>query len=193
MTLQLLTTRAQSHGSLEQWDEAIRDDLEAHRLAEAKEGPRTFYSVVTLIDAATSQCRASRLKEGLQNAESAYANALAGFGAADALTQGAAFTRAACLIPAGRLDEASRLLDGVNAENVAALAGDPNWGANVELARAQIAFAKRDYAAARKHLDAAKPGFSVPNAEAYQVRAVTLLDADLQARGAGRAIGTAGR
>lgn len=193
MTLQLLATRAQSHGSLEQWDEAIRDGLEAHRLAVAKAGPRTFYAVATLADTATSQCRASRLKEGLQNAESAYANALAGFGPAAALTQGVAFTRAACLIPAGRLDEASRLLDGVEPQNVAALTGDPNWGANVELARAQIAFARHDYSAARKHLDAAKPGFSVPNAERYQVRAVTLLDADLQALEAGRTIGTANR
>jgi len=186
MTLQLLATRAQSHGSLEQWDEAIRDGLEAHRLAEAKEGPRTFYAIATLTDTATAQCRASRLKDGLQNAESAYSDALAGFGAAAALTQAVAFTRATCLIPAGKLEEAAKLLDGVKPDNVAALAGDPNWGANLELARAQIAFARRDYASARKHLDAAKPGFSVPNAETYQVRAVTLLDADLRGREAGR-------
>lgn len=193
MTLQLLATRAQSHGSLEQWNEAIRDGLEAHRLAVAKSGPRTFYAIATLTDTATAQCRASRLKEGLQNAESAYGEALAGFGPVAALTQAVAFTRASCLIPSGKLDEASRLLDGVKPENVAALAGDPNWGANLELARAQIAFARRDYPLARKHLDAAKPGFSVPNAEAYQVRAVTLLDADLNAREGGQVIGTAGR
>jgi serine/threonine protein kinase/DNA-binding winged helix-turn-helix (wHTH) protein len=193
MTLQLLATRAQSHGSLEQWDAAIRDGLEAHRLAVAKSGPRTFYAIATLTDTATAQCRASRVKEGLQNAESAYGDALAGFGPAAALTQAVAFTRAACLIPAGRLDEASRLLDGVKPENVAALAGDPNWGANLDLARAQIAFARRDYPVARKHLDAAKPGFSVPNAEAYQVRAVTLLDADLHAREGGQVLGTVGR
>ena len=71
--------------------------------------------------------------------------------------------------------------------------GDPNWGANLELARAQIAFARGEYAVARKHLDAAKPGFSVPNAEAYQVRAVTLLDADLRAKEAGQVIGTVSR
>ena len=182
MSLQLLATRAQSHGSLEQWDEAIRDGLEAHRLAVAKEGPRTFYALATLTDTATAQCRASRLKEGLQNAESAYQDALAGFGLAAALTQAVAFARASCLIPAGRLEEAAKLLDGIDADNVAALAGDPNWGANLELARAQIAFRNRDYRAARQHLDAAKRGFSVPNAEGYQVRAVTLLDADLQAR-----------
>ncbi|MEJ1962314.1 MAG: hypothetical protein WDO56_12530 [Gammaproteobacteria bacterium] len=66
MTLQLLATRAQSHGSLEQWDAAIRDGLEAHRLAVAKEGPRTFYAIATLTDTATAQCRASRVKEGLR-------------------------------------------------------------------------------------------------------------------------------
>ncbi|MEJ1962313.1 MAG: hypothetical protein WDO56_12525 [Gammaproteobacteria bacterium] len=97
-----------------------------------------------------------------------------------------AFTRATCLIAEAKLDEAATLLDGVKADNVAALAGDPNWGANLELARAQIAFARRDYAGARKHLDAAKPGFSVPKAEAYQVRAVSVLDSSLLAREAGQ-------
>ena len=72
MTLQLLATRAQSHGSLEQWDAAIKDGLEAHRLAVAKEGPQTFYAIATLTDTATAQCRASRVNEGLRNAEAAY-------------------------------------------------------------------------------------------------------------------------
>jgi serine/threonine protein kinase len=187
MTLQLLATRAQSHGSLEQWDAAIRDGLEAHRLAVAKQGPRTFYAIATLTDTATAQCRASRVKEGLENAESAYRESLAAFGPAAALTQAVAFTRAACLIAANRMDEAATLLDGIQPDNVAALAGDPNWGANLELAKAQIDFARRDYTTARKHIDAAKPGFSVPKAEAYQVRALNVLDASLQAREMNRA------
>jgi hypothetical protein len=182
MTLQLLATRAQSHGSLEQWDAAIKDGLEAHRLAVAKEGPQTFYAIATLTDTATAQCRASRVNEGLRNAESAHRDSLAAFGPGAALTQAVAFTRAACLIVGNRMDEAAALLDGVKPDNVAALAGDPNWGANLELARAQIAFARSDYATARRHLEAAKPGFSVPKAEAYQVRVVSLLDASLRAR-----------
>lgn len=186
MTLQLLATRAQSHGSLEQWDEAIRDGLEAHRLAVAKQGRQTFYAIATLTDSATAQCRASRVKEGLQNAESAYDDALAAFGPAAALTQAVAYTRAACLIAGDRVDAAATLLEGVDPKNVAALAGDPNWGANLDLAKAQIAFARRDYPAARKYLAAAKPGFSVPKAEAYQVRAVSVLDSALLARAAVR-------
>jgi hypothetical protein len=83
------------------------------------------------------------------------------------------------------MNEADALLATVKPDAVAALAGDPNWGANVELAKAQIAFAKHDYISARRHLDAAKPGFSIPKAEAYQVRAVTLLDAALHSSGEG--------
>ena len=147
---------------------------------------QTFYAIATLTDSATAQCRAGRVKEGLQNAESAYNDALAAFGPAAALTQAVAYTWAACLIPGRRLDAASALLDGVNSKNVAALAGDPNWGANLDLAKAQIAFARRDDAAARKYVDSAKPGFSVPKAEAYQVRAVSSLESALLAREAAR-------
>jgi len=153
-----------------------------HDRAVAKQGPRSFFAIATLADAATAQCRASRLKEGLRNAEAAYGDSLAAFGPDAALTQAVAFTRAACLIPLARLEDASALLNGIKPEVVASLAGDPNWGANVELAKAQIAFERRDYSGARTHLEAAKPGFSIPKAESYQVRAVTLLDASLLAR-----------
>jgi DNA-binding winged helix-turn-helix (wHTH) protein/serine/threonine protein kinase len=180
MTLQLLTTRAQSHGSLEHWDAAIRDGLEVHRLAVAKQGPKSFFAIATLTDAATAQCRASQESEGLRNAESAYADSLSAFGPGAALTQAIAYTRAACLIASKRIDEASKSLEGIDVANVAALAGDPQWGANVDLARAQIAYARHDLDAARKYVDAARPAFSVPKAEAYQVRALTLLDAALQ-------------
>ena len=183
MTLQLLTTRAQSHGALEQWDAAIHDGMVVHDLAVAKQGPKSFFAIATLTDVATAQCRASRLKEGLENAEAAHQESLAAFGPDAALTQAVAYTRASCLIPLHRVDEADKLLAGIIPESVAALAGDPHWGANVELAKAQVAFERRDFDGARTHLDAAKPGFSVPKAEAYQVRAVTMLDASLQTLG----------
>lgn len=51
---------------------------------------------------ATAQCRASRLQDVLQNVESAYHEALAGFGQAAALTQAVAYAKAACLIPGNR-------------------------------------------------------------------------------------------
>ncbi|NMN06801.1 MULTISPECIES: winged helix-turn-helix domain-containing protein [unclassified Novosphingobium] len=175
MTLQLLTTRAQSEGILERWSEAIRDDLQVHDIAVRKQGPKSFFAVATLSDAATAQCRGGQLTQGLQNAEAAHRLALEGFGKA-ALTDGTAYTLAACQIAAGRYSEALGNLQGIDRAAVAQLAADPNWGANVDLALAQIALAQGRTADARKYIDAAGPAFSAVSAEPYQVRLWKRLD-----------------
>jgi hypothetical protein len=64
---------------------------------------------------------------------------------------------------------------GLNRAAVAQLSGDPDWGANVDLADAQIAFARHDLGAARQALAAAAPAFGKPAADPYQARAYRLL------------------
>jgi DNA-binding winged helix-turn-helix (wHTH) protein len=187
LTLQLLTTRAQCYGSLEQFDHAIRDGLEVYRRAVKTNGPKSFFPIATLTDVATAQCRAGHAREGLQNAESAYGDALAAFGARAALTEGVAFTRAACLIALDQPRAAGPLLDQIDPASVAALAGDPHWGANLELAKAQVALALGDRAAARSHAGLAAQGFAYPGAESYQVRALATLKSQLTADGSGSA------
>ncbi|MBS0367002.1 MAG: winged helix-turn-helix domain-containing protein [Proteobacteria bacterium] len=191
LTLQLMTTRAQCNGSLEHFDAAIREGLEVHRRAVKSNGARSFFPIATLTDVATAQCRAGRVREGIQNAQSAYADALAAFGAPAALTEAIAYTRAACLIALGQPKDAARLLDEVEPVKVSALAGDPNWGANVELARAQIALAQGDLSVAREHAGLAAPGFAHPGAEVYQVRALAAVNAQLAARAAAAVAATA--
>ncbi|NMN04854.1 MULTISPECIES: winged helix-turn-helix domain-containing protein [unclassified Novosphingobium] len=178
MTLQLLTTRAQSEGVLEHWDDAIRDDLRVHEIAVGKQGPKSFFAIATLSDAATAQCRGGQLTQGLINAETAHRLSLEGFGKA-ALTDGTAYTLAACQIAAGRYAQALSNLQGIDRAAVAQLAADPHWGANVDLALAQIAAAQVHASDARRYLDAAKPAFSAANAEPYQARAWKMLDARL--------------
>jgi DNA-binding winged helix-turn-helix (wHTH) protein/serine/threonine protein kinase len=178
MTLQLLTTRAQSEGVLERWDDAIRDDLHVHEIAMAKQGPKSFFAIATLSDAATAQCRGGRLAEGARNAEAAHRFALDGFGKA-ALTDATAYALAACQIGAGRYADALRNLQGIDRAAVAQLAADPQWGANVDLALAQIAAAQRQSSQARHFLDAAAAAFSARNAEPYQVREWKRLDRDI--------------
>jgi hypothetical protein len=53
---------------------------------------------------------------------------------------------------------------------VAQLTGDPDWGAGVTLANAEIALRQGNYALAKQYLDAVRPVFSRPDAEAYQTR-----------------------
>ncbi|MBS1858993.1 MAG: winged helix-turn-helix domain-containing protein [Acidobacteria bacterium] len=180
LTMQLLTTRAQCEGSLELWAEAIRDDLAIHRIATHKQGAASFFAVATLSDAALAQCRSGRLAEGEVNARQAWETARKGFGERTGLTGGTAYTLASCDIGLGKLEEASRLLAGIDTEQVAQLASFKDWFANVELAEAEIAYRQGDRTGGRKHLEAARPVFTRPDAEAYQRHTLEALTASLE-------------
>jgi DNA-binding winged helix-turn-helix (wHTH) protein/serine/threonine protein kinase len=178
MVLQLLTTRAQSEGSLGHWDDSIRDDLQVHAIAVRKQGPKSFFAVATLTDAATAQCRAGQLEAGLRSAVEANQSAQAAFGKA-ALTDGTAYTLAECEIAAGRYAGAAHHLEGIDRAAVTQLAGDPHWGANVDLALARIALAEGRRADARHSLDAARPAFINGSVDPYQAKLWHKLDQEV--------------
>jgi hypothetical protein len=87
---------------------------------------------------------------------------------------------AACQIGLGQLGDASALLDSIDTKAVAQLAGIPDWGANVSLARAQILFKLGQYSNSRIHLQQAQPVFERADAEPYQQEASRRLDAALK-------------
>ena len=182
MTLQLMTTRAQSEGSLGLWDDAIRDDMAVYERAVKKQGAQSFFAVATLADAALAQCRGGRTAEGERNARKATETAFKGFGARSGLAGGSAYTLATCLIGLDRLDEATKLLDGIDIGATAQLAGDKDWSANVDLARAELASRRADYDLARQHLAKAATVFTKTGVEPFQRRAVEALAARLEER-----------
>lgn len=179
LAMQVLTTRAQSEGSIGLWNDAIRDDLAIYQLAIQKQGPSSFFAIATLSDAALAQCRAGRPIEGEPNARKAYLASAKAFGPRAGLTGGAAYTLASCCISLNKLAEASRLLADIDAKVVAQLAGVPDWSGNVILAQADIAYRQGNYTTARQLLKAAAPLFERPDAEAYQKRVVATLAANL--------------
>jgi serine/threonine protein kinase len=184
LTMQLLATRAQSEGSLGNWDDTIRDDLTIYRIASQKQGPLSFFPIATLSDASLAQCRAGRLTDGEDNARNAVEFSRKAFGDRAGLTDGARFGLADCLIDSGKLDEASNLLRMVDAKAVAQLSGDPNWGANLDLALGEIAFRRGDYPAARKYVQSATPVFTRADAEPYQKHALEMLAMAIEKRSA---------
>jgi len=179
LTMQLLATRAQSEGSLELWDDAIRDDLAIHALAVRKQGPLSFFAIATLTDASLAQCRAGRYREGESNAREAHEASTKGFGPRAGLTGATADTLASCLIGLGNLDDALTLLQQIDVPVVAQLTGDPDWGAGVTLERAEIAYRHRDYQAARGYVETVAPVFTRKDAEPYQKRSFDTLKAAL--------------
>lgn len=179
LTMQVLSTRAQSEGSLELWDDAIRDDLAIYELAVKKQGPLSFFAVATLSDAALAQCRAGRYSEGESNARKAYGASAKAFGARAGLTGATADTLANCLIGLSKLEEARTLLQQIDVPAVAQLTGDPDWGAGPSLAKAEIAYRNRNYEEARGYLKTVAPIFARKEAEPYQKRAYETLRAAL--------------
>jgi eukaryotic-like serine/threonine-protein kinase len=179
LTMQLLTTRAQSEGSLGMWDDAIRDDLSIYDLAVKKQGPLSFFAVATLSDASLAMCRSGRYDEGLSNARKAFEASNKAFGARAGLTGGVASTVATCLVGLNQLDEASHLLGQIDIPAVAQLAGDPDWGAGVKLLEAEIAYRRKDYEHARSYVHDVTPVFTRANAEEYQRKALASLVSEL--------------
>jgi eukaryotic-like serine/threonine-protein kinase len=180
LTMQLLTTRAQCEGSMGRWDDAIRDDAVVYERAVRKQGASSFFAIGSLTDEALAQCRSGRYREGEANARKAYESSVQAFGPRAGLTGGVADTLASCLIGMDKLPEATRLLEGIDTQAVAQLTGFPDWSANVALKLGQIAVRQRNFAAAQKYLDAARPALTRPNAEAYQKHAVEELAAAIQ-------------
>jgi hypothetical protein len=182
LSMQVLTTRAQSEGALEMWDEAIRDDMKIHDLAVKKQGPLSFFAIATQSDGALAMCRGGRLAQGAMHAQQAYEASVKAFGPRAGLTGGAAHTLATCWIEQGKLADASRVLEGIDANAVAQLAGSKDWGANLELSQAQIAYLRGEYDSARKLVQSATPVLERADAEPYQKRALQKLSAALQLR-----------
>jgi DNA-binding winged helix-turn-helix (wHTH) protein/tetratricopeptide (TPR) repeat protein len=168
LSMQVLATRAQCEGTLGRWDDAIRDGMALHELAVQKQGPSAFFSIASLADAATAQCRSGRLSEGEANVRSAYETAKKAFGDKAGLTGATADALADCLIARNRLDEAAKLLDSIDPKVVAQLVGVPDWSATLDVSRAEIALRRGDYAAAEKHVQPAIPVYSRADAEPYQ-------------------------
>ena len=189
LTMQLLTTRAQSEGSLGLWDDAIRDDMAIHEIAVRKQGPLSFFAIGTLADGSLAQCRGGHLREGEKNARLAYESSVKAFGPRAGLTGGAAYSLASCLIEEGKIEEgklderklieAGTLLKEIDSAAVAQLSGDPDWGAGVKLAQAQIAYRRHDYSTAKTYAETVTPVFTRKDAEPYQKHALETLKAAL--------------
>jgi len=180
LSMQVLTTRAESEAAQGLYDDSIRDDLKIYDLAVRKQGRESFFAIATLADAALAQCRARHLSEGVANARKAYESSVRGFGPRAGLSGATAHTLSECLIEQSKLDEASALLQDIDTNAVDQLTGSKDWDAAVAFSEAKIAYKRGEYDAARKHLAVAAPVFSKADAEPYQKRELEKLQAALK-------------
>jgi serine/threonine-protein kinase len=193
VALQVLLTRANSEGTLERWEDSIRDDLEAHRIAMKKDGPLTFLALAPLSDAGLSECRAGRLAQGEAHSREAFDGSRTAFGDRAGMTGGAAYSLATCLVGLGRVDEASALFGNIDVRAVEQMAPASDWKADIALGQAEIALLRGDLGTARRLIDAAEPAYARPDADQYQKRKVGALRAALEAKSKATGEGSAER
>ena len=148
-TLQLLSTRQQALGSVERYAEAAADGERLWRAAAAKDGPSSFAAVAGRTDTGVSQCRGGLHAAGAANISAALAALRSDLADRAALEDALQAALADCYIGMGRFDAAENLLLDIDRERVNQLVGDQNWGAQVDLALAEIALGRGDRGRAR--------------------------------------------
>lgn len=159
-TTALLSGRADALATLGRYDEAVADAREERRRAVASAGATSYLALVGHSDTGIYLCRGGRAAEGVGELRGALADIGSALGKDHPLAHAARYYLAECLIETGDTAQAKTLLDGVATEKVAELVGDPGWGANVDLARADLAARAGDTKQAAALLAKAAPAFA---------------------------------
>lgn len=174
---QTLAARVEAYGDLGNYQASIADGRELYAIALKQQGLRAFRPIVALSDLATSECRARDLANGVAHARKAYRTSLDTFGPEAALTQGVAMALAQCLIEAGQDAAAAPLITHIDRKAVAELASDPHWGANIDLAQAEISVHAQRWEDAAADLHAAAVAYASPQSDVFQHRKFETLSA----------------
>jgi hypothetical protein len=138
-TLALRSARADSFSALGRYSEAAAESEHVWQGAAAVTGPRSHQALVGQIDYATALCEAGQRDRANALLQDALRDVRAAFGADYPLTHVARYYAADCLVLARRYAEAGALLDGLDRDAAAALTGQADFGALVDLALAEIA------------------------------------------------------
>jgi len=166
-TLILLATRAKAFDQLERYEDAADDDQTIYRRALAKQGPKSFFAIATLMDVAQAQSRAGHADAGIASARASMAASVAAFGTRSVLAQLASANLAFCLVVGGHFAEASPLLNGIDSKALSELTIDPAYGAELDLLRAAIAAGNGDSLQASALLAKVGAVFDTPGADKY--------------------------
>ena len=177
LVMTTLGVRAQAEGDSGLFGDAARDSLAMHGLAAGKQ---PYLEAASLSDAGLSECRAGRYTTGEAHARAAVVVGDASLPNNRGLHSALAFSLATCLIGTGQLSEAQHLLDGIDVVAASQASADADWGADVQMARADIAFQQKDYGAAAHDLAMAKVACTDASAPPIRAARYRELSAKLQ-------------
>jgi non-specific serine/threonine protein kinase len=154
-TLALHSTRFESYAALGRYDAAAREAERVWQGASAQAGAQSHQALVGQTDYASALCRTSERSRGTAVAQDALSSVRRAFGADYPLTHAIRYYVAECLIANRRHAEAGALLNGIDRQKITDLTGQPDFGAALDLALAEIALARSDRQAAQRFFTSA--------------------------------------
>jgi DNA-binding winged helix-turn-helix (wHTH) protein/serine/threonine protein kinase len=179
-SLQVLATRATSEAALEQWNAAINDEVTIHDIAMKSQGPLGLFSTLPFSDLGLFECQAGRYTQGIKTAKSAYENTQRTFAHRSGYVDATAFALAFCDIGGGKINEAGALLAKIDANSISQLTADSGFGANVALAKAQVALKQGNRSEAASQLSTAEKIFKQESPSPYQKRWLETVESAIQ-------------
>ncbi len=191
LTLAALTMRAETEGAMEDYTDAIRDELALSTLARSLPSG-AYLAESNLSDVAAMECRSGHIDAGMAHARQVMVESGKGPAPQPVFLNAATLTLAECMITqqeraghspdAAQLAEANRLLTSVNLEVMAQTPGLADVEGNVDTAKARLALLEGHYDLAKQFADKAAPYLAKPEADAYERRAVARVRAALAVR-----------
>ncbi|MBO9713279.1 winged helix-turn-helix domain-containing protein [Sphingomonas sp.] len=179
LTLALHSTRGDMLAELGRYREAAEDSRRVWQGASKTSGAESHQALVGHIDLGMDECRGGELAAGLADVRAGLRDTEAAFGSDYPLTHAARYYAAECLVENQRFDEAAALAATVDPALVGQLVGDPEWHAELDAVKAEIALAHGDKAAARKLYAALAPNTAGLDAASYERRRLARIAAAL--------------
>ncbi len=188
LIMAILTNTAQAEGALEDYDDAIRDELALNEVAKTIPSAR-YLQEDTLTDVALAECRSGRFSSGMKHAQQVIKESSGGATALPVFVNVSRFTLAECLIaqqeglgraaPMHALDQAGVLLQELNIPLVQQTAGDAGFEGACDVEEARLALLRGQTALAKDEADKAAPFMLRSDADAYERRVLTRVRAAL--------------
>jgi non-specific serine/threonine protein kinase len=167
VTLTLLAMRADVLSRSARYNEALSAQSAIYSTVVRLDGPRSWTALGTLTNTAQTRCRANQIESGLNAAQTAYLGARDAFGDNHILTQAAAGNLAFCLVLDHQYAPGLALLQRIDAKTVGEATRDPTYQAELDVMRADIAFATGNAVQGRSLIRESAPVFEQPGADAY--------------------------
>jgi DNA-binding winged helix-turn-helix (wHTH) protein len=181
LTLATLATRAAAEGQIEQYRDAVRDDL-ALNSVERQVGLDKRLEEGSLNDAATYECRGGDLRSGMLHARQVMQDTRPGSMGQPMFFNGSMFTLAECLLSeqetkpgsgnAKALEEVEGLLNGVDVRAMSETSDESAYEGARNVAAARLAILRRQFPVAQRYATTATPYLARSNADPYERRAL---------------------